>query len=91
MAKKKAQKETDETVETQEAEFEYDVEAFTPVFNEERKEYDMYIFKLNIKTNQVLLEIEEMDYTANYRASSDLQQRQIKETHRQRKIKDAKK
>ena len=89
MAKKKLDKDVilDDNVEAaeQDVEFTFDVQAFAPVFNKERKEYDMYVLKLNTTTNEVELEIEECGYTAIYRAASDLQDRQVKEMNRQLK------
>jgi hypothetical protein len=94
MAKKKLDKEVIledneeivEEVEEQEPEFEFDAQAFTPVYNKERKEYDMYILKLNTTTNEVALEIEEMHYSTPYRAGFDLQNRNATEMNRQLKL-----
>jgi hypothetical protein len=68
-------------------EFTYDAIAFTPIFNEERKQYDMYCIKLNSETNEVELEIEECEYAEFHRASSDLNMRNINEMNRRLKTK----
>lgn len=66
-------------------EFTFNAVAFTPIFNKERNQYDMYCIKLNSDTNEVELEIEECDYSEHHRAATDLNLRNINELNRQLK------
>lgn len=64
----------DEGEET-EAPFEFDATAYLPVFNKERKAYDMWFLRVNTETKHVVLEIEETRYDSVQRGLKDAMER----------------
>lgn len=87
MAKKKTTKtEVDTDVEDYnildegEESFYSDGTAYLPVFNKERSAYDMFIIRVNTKTKEVEIEVEQCTYDSVHRATFDLNQRYAKDS-----------
>ena len=81
MAKKKKEEVVTEPSETEEIieYFEYNTTAYLPVFNDERKAYDMWLIRVDTNTKACHIEVEECRYNTSIRAAMDLKQRYAKD------------
>ena len=52
--------------------FEYDDTAYLPVWNETRKAYDMLLIRINVGSEQCVIERESTKYDSKHRALADV-------------------
>lgn len=80
MAKKKVTKEVDEIEDdldaiSEESDSYYNATAYLPVYNEERKAYDMLLIRVDTINKKAFVETEKMKYDIEARALQDLMKR----------------